>query len=337
MADDLEHPATSEPEGDGPDISPEAQQSLDRRLERHGLSAPAEEEPEEAPAPRRSQAPPPRDFRIPAERRREANKEWHRTVQAQAAELADVKKALAELTGLIRGDGKPIDPEEDPTGYTMNLMEEAVVKALGGKEIVGFLQESHTASQEARQQREAIRQENAFLHGWGVEMRDWEAEYAAKYPDLAEGYQQRLHAFVEASDQAQVQLGVHPAQARRETMKGLIALTDRALNQGVHPVAYVDSLWRQTIALQGGPAGGGARREQRDGNREIAERRRASAAAGGSISTTKAPPTPTTAGKLAAAIEDAPTGRGRAAAIVAAAKRAGGSAKGNLKELAHAR
>lgn len=319
------------PEGQ-PDISPEAQASLDRRLAKHGLTPPAEAvEPEPAATPPPRKAAPPETRALPPAR-------GHRQRQAERQSRADIQREVAELKELVTSllpKDPAIDPEANPEEYTANLIERAVLKALGGEEIVGFLRESHEASVQRRQEMEQIREENKRFDEWGEEMTDWEAQYQDKHPDLFEGYYERLEAFRKASVYSQTQLGVPPAMAQRETVKGLMGLTSKALEMGVHPVAYVDHLFRQTPEFHGkGGNGNGAnaRREQAAGNREIRERRQASAATS-TLSNTKAPPAPTTAGKMAAAVQDAPTGRGRAAALVRAAKGAGGNAKANLKEL----
>lgn len=339
MPDDLEltsevNGETGEPEG-RLDISPEAQNSWDRVLAKRGLtpSEPAEEPAPAPPPPARKATPAVPDTRAlpPARghRQRQAERQSREQLQGRLDKLEEM------LTSLLPKD-PAIDPEAEPEKYTESLIERAVLKALGGEEIVGFLRESHEAAQQRREIEAQVRQEVEFFNEWGDEMSGWEAEYQRDHPDLWDGYYERLHGFIAASDYAQIQLGVHPNQARRETMKGLASLTQRALDMGVHPVAYVDALWRQTPEFhKNGNAAGGeaARRAQAAQNRETRERRAAGTAAS-TLSTTKAPPSASPAGKMAAAVEDAPQGRGRAAAIAKAARRAGGSAKENLRQIA---
>jgi len=345
MADDLElevNGGGDEQEGQL-DISPEAQSSWDRVLEKRGLT-PKEPAGGEAggtttaaappPPPGRKQAPPAPDNRTlpPARghRQRQADRQSRAQLQGRLDKLEEM------LTSLLPKD-PAIDPEAEPEKYTESLIERAVLKALGGEDIVGFLRESHEAARQRREIEAQVQAETEFFDAWGEEMTTWEAEYQRDHPDLFEGYRDRLHAFIEASDRSQIALGVHPVRARRETMRGLAGLTQRALDNDIHPVAYVDHLWRQTPGYEGrnGNAGGGeaARRAQAAANRETRERR-AAGAAGSTLSTTKAPPAPTAAGKMAAVVEDAPQGRGRAAAIARAARQAGGSAKQNLRQIA---
>lgn len=311
------------------DISPPAQAAFDRRLAKHGLTPQAAgdeggEQPA-APPPARKAAPPPDTRALPPAR-------GHRERLAERQSREELQRRLDSLEETLKSllpKDPAIDPEANPEEYTAALIRKATLEALEGDPFLKELREERAAALEQRRQFEA---ETAYVQQWGDEMTGWEAEYQRDHPDLFDGYYDRLHAFIRASDFSQTQLGIPPAAARRETMRGLIALTEKALANNIHPVAYCDALWRQTPEFHPKNGTTTARAHQAAGNREIAERRKAGAAAA-TLSTTKAPPAPTTAGKMAAAVEDAPSGRGRAAALAKAARAAGPGAKENLREL----
>jgi len=330
VADELPLTAAEEPERQAPDISPEAGNAWEKRLQKRGLADPATaEEPAARQAPRQSGAtqgspalPPARGHRERQERRQDAVRQ-REEFQAMRQELADLKALLAPE--------KALDPDANPAEYTSDLVKKAVIAALGGDEVVSYLRESHQERQTRLQQDQEIRRENAFLGEWGGEMTGWESEYRAQYPEQAKGYEERLAAFMEVCVRRSLDLGDPPAVAEREAVRGLIALTDQALQRGIHPVAYVDHLFRQSPVVEQRAANAGRARQAAE-NRETRERRAAGAAAS-TFSTTKAPPAASPQGKLAAAIEDAPVGRGRAAAMVKAARAQGGGARAALKQM----
>lgn len=331
--DDLELTSevnADEPEERQPDLSPEAKTSWDRALEKRGLTpreeAGAEQQPERQPAKRTRQQPD--TTQLPPARGHRERLETRKT-------NAELRAEMEELKGLVRSllpKDPEIDPDSDPTGYTKDLIKKAALEALGGEEITGFLKELREERVAQREQFEMAQRERAFYDGWADEMVDFEQVYERDHPELAKGYRQRLGHFFQASVKMQRSLGLPQADAETEALRGLIALTDRALSRNILPPAFLDAMFRQASANGGNNGHDPAKDRQRAENRETAERRKA-AGATSSLSTTRATPTPSPDGHMAAAAEDAPTGRGRAAALKEAAKKSGQDPRRALKQM----
>lgn len=329
--DDLELTSevnADEPEERQPDLSPEAKTSWDRALEKRGLTpreetGETEQQPERQPAKRTRQQPD--TTQLPPARGHRERLENRRTTSQLQGEIAELK----ELVKSLLPKDPELDPDADPTGYTKDLIKKAALEALGGEEITGFLKELREERVAQRERLEMAQRERAFYDEWADEMVDFEAVYERDHPELAKGYRQRLGSFFQASVKMQRSLGLPQADAETEALRGLIALTDKALAHNILPPAYLDHLFRQTLQANGHDP---AKDRQRAENRETRERRQA-AGATSSLSQTRATPTPSPDGQMAAAAEDAPTGRGRAAALKEAAKRAGGNARQNLKAM----
>ena len=319
-----------------PDISPEAANAWEVRLRKRGLAddgkAPAEGEEAQPevmaparPSPSRREEQPQNRMLPPAVGHRE-RRERRQALQEQATRLDKLEEGLQSLVKLLNPELPP-DPEADPRAYTTDLVKKAAIAAL---EEHPLLKELHEERQTLRQQQEEIQRENAFLAEWGDEMTGWEADYIKGDPELDGAYKQRLNAFLQVSYQMHVELGDPPQIAERKAVRGLIALTDQALERGINPAAYVDHLFQRTPAVQQTVQNQG-RQQQRRENRESRERREAGAAAS-TLSTTKAPPTASREGAMKVALEDAPQGRGRAGTLAKLARQKG-NAKAALKEL----
>lgn len=319
------------------DISPEAKSAWDKALEKRGL-APKEDggEPETEGGPAPSRAPRQRPARqpdttmLPPARGHRERLEARKTTSHLQSEIAELK----ELVRTLLPKDPELDPDADPTGYTKDLIRKAALEGIGGEEVVSFLRELREERLAARERFEMAQREKDFYDEWANEMVDYEQIYERDHPEMAKGYRQRLGQFFQASVKMHTSLGLPKPQAETEAIRGLIALTDKALANNVLPPAYLDHLFRQTLQANGGNGNGhdGGRDRQRAENRETRERTKA-AGATSALSTAKAPPAPTTGGKMAAAAEDAPSGRGRASALKDAAKRAGGDPKRNLREM----
>lgn len=320
------------------DISPEAQSAWDRALEKRGLTpkdegggeSEAEGAGTSSRAPRQRPAKQPDTTMLPPAR---GHRERLETRRSNAELQARLDKLEETLKALLPKDPE-LDPESDPTGYTRDLIKKAALEGIGGEEVVSFLRELREERIAARERFEMAQREKDFYDEWANEMVDYEQIYERDHPEMAKGYRQRLGQFFQASVKMHTSLGLPKPQAETEAIRGLIALTDKALANNVLPPAYLDHLFRQTIQANGGNGNGhdGGRDRQRAENRETRERTKA-AGATSALSTAKAPPAPTTGGKMAAAAEDAPSGRGRASALKDAAKRAGGDPKRNLREM----
>lgn len=318
------------------DISPEAANAWEERLKKRGLSGGEEQEQTEGegqqqettgaparPSPSRREEQPQNRMLPPAVGHRE-RQERRQALAAQGARLDKLEESLQSLVKLLNPELPP-DPEADPRAYTTDLVKKAAIAAL---EEHPLLKEIHEERQTLRQQQEEIQRENEYLQGWGDEMTGWEADYIRGNAELDLAYKQRLNAFLQVSYQMHFQLGDPPQIAERKAVRGLMALTDRALEAGVNPAAYVDYLFQQTPAVQQTVQQQG-RQQQRRENRESRERREAGAAAS-TLSTTKAPPAPERPMKVA--LEDAPQGRGRAGTLAKLARQKG-NAKAALREL----
>jgi hypothetical protein len=318
------------------DISPEAANAWEERLRKRGLTG-GEAEPSAEGEPEQQEARPPVQ-RQPREKREEPQnrmlppavghrerKERRQALQDQASRLDKLEQSLQSLVKLLNPDLPP-DPS-NPEAYTADIVKKAATQAL---EEHPLLKEIHEERQALRQQQEEVQRENAFLGEWGDEMTGWEADYIRGNAELDGAYKQRLNAFLQASYQMHVELGDPPPLAERKAVRGLIALTDQALERGINPAAYVDHLFQRTPAVQQTVQNQG-RQQQRRENRESRERREAGAAAS-TLSTTKAPPTASREGAMKVALEDAPQGRGRAGTLAKLARQRG-NAKAAMKEL----
>jgi hypothetical protein len=280
---------------------------LDREPERRETGRTTEAEPEEPgtrPEPRqparearqeperREDLPPPRRGALERRQRRDGQLDLLRE------QVERQNKQIETLLQAVTGSKTPaeIDPNEDPTGWTKKLVQEAVAEGFGGTEILEGLreivQERRQAAEQEAQQREIQQQVKAY----GERITDHEEDYFSRRPDRRDTYLQNLESFLGHVYMKFVQMGHNEHAAEQKTRHALANLYYEAEQNGYNPAEFWDFQWQQTAppALSAASNGNGNGHEdpkarQSRENRETQQRAKAGQAAGAPSTTAKAP------------------------------------------------
>lgn len=332
MSEPLQNTTDSPETSGGEDYTSLAERSqaegFERRVRRYGPRS-DDPKPEETPA-----APPPaasRQETIPR-----APREGFRDRQAGRRYTQKLEGELAELKSLVQSLVPKPPPEEapdaqqDPEGWSRWVIKNAVKEAIG-EPVIQHLDQTRTLAEQQRQEQELTEANRAALSEFSDDMTGWEDDYRERFPDAAQGYEERLKGFMVSGVEYHMALGDNFQDAYRNATLGLVALVQQAQARQLHPAAFLDFHFRKAIATNGGdPTVARRQTAQKTGNREMQERAAAAKKAGSSMQV-KAPAKASQNGKGAALLAEARPNN--AADLIRVARKMGGNVKENLRTL----